>query len=325
MLSDAFGQLHLRGAIFLAGFYSERWAYESVPTEDLAAMLIPDADRVVLFHVIAEGRCWVQVDGGEKHWADAGDVIVLPYGDLHRMGGTSDTAVLASAANLVAAPPWDRMPVIEYGEGGDPTRVLCGYLNSDDALFDPQMRALPPVFVVSPTGAAREWVRASIEYAMHQTTLVGEDRFEVPAHIPQMLLIEVLKLHLASAPATETGFVAALRDPVVGPAMALIHESPERKWTVADLAASVNVSVSVLDEKFRELLGRPPIRYLTGWRMHRAQVLLASTDLAVGSIARRVGYESEEAFSRAFKRAHGESPSVWRRGPAGPGLAAAHP
>jgi AraC-like DNA-binding protein len=230
------------------------------------------------------------------------------------MGGTPDTAVVVPASSLVATPPWDRMPVITHGEGGDPSQVMCGYLTSDDALFDPQMRALPPVFVVSPTGAAREWVRASIDYAMHQTTLVGDDRFEVPAHIPQLLLIEVLKLHLASAPATETGFVTALRDPVVGPAMALIHETPERKWTVADLAASVNVSVSLLDERFREVLGVPPIRYLTGWRMHVAQDLLASTDLGVASIARRVGYESEEAFSRAFKRGHGESPSVWRRG-----------
>jgi AraC-like DNA-binding protein len=325
VLADAFGQLHLRGAIFLAGFYSESWAYESVPVEDLAKFLIPDAERVILFHVIAEGRCWVQVDGGEKHWADAGDVVVLPYGDLHRMGGTSDTTVLASASNLVAAPPWDRMPVIEYGEGGEPTQVLCGYLTSDDALFDPRMRALPPVLVVSPEGAAREWVRASIEYAMHQTTLVGEDRFEVPAHIPQLLLIEVLKLHLASAPSTERGFVKALRDPVVGPAMALIHEDPGRKWSVADLAASGNVSVSMLDERFRDVLGVPPIRYLTGWRMHLAQDLLTSTELGVGSIARRVGYESEEAFSRAFKRAHGESPSIWRRGQAGDGLAAARP
>ena len=117
----------------------------------------------------------------------------------------------------------------------------------------------------------------------------------------------------------------ALRDPVVGPAMALIHEDPGRKWTVADLAASGNVSVSLLDERFRDVLGVPPIRYLTGWRMHLAQDLLASTQLGVGPIARRVGYESEEAFSRAFKRAHGESPSIWRRGQAGDGLTGARP
>lgn len=175
-------------------------------------------------------------------------MIVLPYGDRHRMGGSADASVLAAAATLVADPPWDRMPVIEYGEGGARTHVICGHLLCDDPLFDPRMRALPPVFVISPTGAARTWVRASIEYAMHQTTLVGEDRFEVPPQVPQMLLTEVLKVHLASAPASEQGFVAALRDPVVGPAMALIHETPGRKWTVADLAAGVNVSVSLLDD-----------------------------------------------------------------------------
>ena len=312
MLSDAFGRLRIRGAIFLTGLYSEPWAYDSVPTEDLAAMLIPGAERVILFHVIASGRCWISTEGGEKHWADAGDVIVLPYGDHHRMGGSTDTPVCAAASTLIDAPPWQRMPVIEYGEGGPQTRVICGYMLCDDPLFDPRMRALPPVFVVSPAGSARTWVEASIEYAMHQTTLVGDDRFEVPPEIPQMLLIEVLKLHLSSAPVSDQGFAAALRDAVVGPAMALIHEAPDRKWTVADLAAAVNVSVSQLDERFRDALGVPPIRYLTGWRMHVAQDLLTSTDLGVASISRRVGYESEEAFSRAFKRAHGTAPSRWR-------------
>src|SRR5688500_4744615 len=286
VLSDAFAHLRVRGAIFLTGLYTEKWAYRSVPVEDLAAMLIPGEDRVILFHVIASGHCWIAIEGGEKHWARAGDVIVLPYGDDHRMGGSVDTTVLAAAGTLVPAPPWDKMPVIEYGEGGDRTQVMCGYMLCDDPLFDPRMRALPAVFVVSPAGAARKWVKASIEYAMHQTTLVGDDRFEVPPEIPQMLLTEVLKLHLVSAPASEQGFARALRDPVAGPAMALIHESPERKWSVADLAAAVNVSVSLLDERFRGVLGVPPIRYLTGWRMHVAQDLLTSTDLGVASIAR---------------------------------------
>ena len=313
MLSDAFAHLKVRGAIFLTGLYTEKWAYRSIPTEDLAAMLIPGEDRVILFHVVASGRCWIATEGGEKHWASAGDVIVLPYGDSHRMGGTEDTTVLAAATNLVTEPPpWERMPVIEYGEGGARTQVMCGYMLCDDPLFDPRMSALPPVFVVSPSGAAQKWVQAGIEYAMHQTTLVGDDRFEVPPEIPQMLLTEVLKLHLASTPASEQGFVRALRDPVAGPAMALIHETPERKWTVADLAASGNVSVSLLDERFREVLRVPPIRYLTGWRMHVAQDLLASTDLGVASVAHRVGYDSEEAFSRAFKRGHGVSPGAWR-------------
>src|SRR5687768_4242642 len=129
VLSDAFAHLRVRGAIFLTGLYTEKWAYESIPTEDLAAVLIPGEKRVILFHVIASGRCWIATEGGEKHWASAGDVIVLPYGHGHRMGGAADTSVLAAAANLLSEPPpWSRMPVIEYGEGGDRTQVMCGYM-----------------------------------------------------------------------------------------------------------------------------------------------------------------------------------------------------
>jgi AraC-like DNA-binding protein len=131
--------------------------------------------------------------------------------------------------------------------------------------------------------------------------------------LPQLLLIEVLKLHLASTPSGDLTFVRALRDPVAAPAMALIHADPARKWTVADLASALNVSVSHLDERFRRAVGMPPIRYLAGWRMHLAQDLLIGTDLGVASIARRVGYESEEAFSRAFKRKFDVAPSIWRQ------------
>jgi AraC-like DNA-binding protein len=122
----------------------------------------------------------------------------------------------------------------------------------------------------------------------------------------------VLKLHLASTPAAEHGWIKAIHDPVLAPALAAIHGSPERKWSVSSLAGEASVSPSLLDERFREVLGLAPIRYLTGWRMHVAEDLLRSSDLGVAAVARRVGYESEEAFSRAFKRSHGQAPSVWR-------------
>lgn len=311
-LAEALNHLHLRGAIFLHGRYTEGWAYRSAPGQDAAAMLAPGSERVVLFHVVADGRCWVEVEGGdERHWADAGDVIVLPYGDTHTMGGTRQ-AELVDIRALMSPPPWEEMPMIEHGAGGDPTHVVCGYLTCDDPLFDPALGALPRLFVVRPTGPAASWVRASIDYASGQVTKVDSTRFEAPTSLPQLLLIEVLKLHLASAPAAQQGFVRALHDPVVAPAMALIHEDPARKWTVATLASSLNVSVSLLDERFRRALGMPPIRYLTGWRMHLAQDLLSGTELGVATIARRVGYESEEAFSRAFKRKYAVAPSVWR-------------
>jgi AraC-like DNA-binding protein len=130
--------------------------------------------------------------------------------------------------------------------------------------------------------------------------------------LPELVLIEVLRVHLASAPAVDHGWLAALHDPVLAPALARLHGAPERRWTVAELAAGAAVSRSSLDERFRQVLGRSPIRYLTEWRMHLAEDLLANTDSGVAAVARRIGYDSEEAFSRAFKRAHGASPSHWR-------------
>lgn len=311
-LSSALGRLQLQGAIFLRGEYTEPWAYESMPSRDAAAILAPDAAQVVLFHVVATGRCWIETDGHERVWAQSGDVIVLPYNDQHRMGGSADAA-LVSITDLLQPPPWEVMPLIRSGAGGEATSVVCGYLSCDDALFDPRMRVFPPAFVVSPPeGPARTWVSASIEYAAQQTTQVAPDRLESPTQVPELLLVEILKLHLASAPAVEHGWVAAINDPVLAPALAAVHASPETKWTVEALARLAGVSASLLDERFRRGLGLAPIRYLTGWRMHTAEDLLRSTDLGVASVARRVGYDSEEAFSRAFKREHGEAPSVWR-------------
>ena len=305
-------QLRLQGAIFLRGEYTEAWAYDSLPPKDAVAVLAPGAERMLLFHVIASGKAWIETYESERHWAEAGDVIVLPYGDGHRMGGI-EPADLVSVAELIDDPPWERMPVIRHGGHGAATEVVCGYLTCDHPLFDPRLQALPPVFVVRPPdGPARDWVRASISYAMQQTALVAKDRFEAPTNISELMLVEVLKLHLATTPADKTGWLRALRDPVLAPALAAIHASPEHKWNLLSLARQASVSVSLLDERFREVLGLAPIRYLTGWRMHVAKDLLRSSDLGVVAVAHRVGYDSEEAFSRAFKRETGLAPSAWR-------------
>jgi AraC-like DNA-binding protein len=267
---------------------------------------------VILFHVVASGTCWVAVDGGDKHWARAGDVIVLPYGDQHRMGGVVD-AEAVSMSTILQMPPWPQMPVIRHGVDGEKTDVVCGYLYSPDSLFDPSLRVFPPVFVVRPPpGPAAEWVRANVAYALEHTQPTAASRGIVMSRLPELLLVEVLRLHLASAPAVNEGWVAALNDAVLRPALALLHSDPARHWNVAALAREAMVSRSVLDARFRDLLGCSPIRYLTDWRMHIAEDLLATTDLSVSSVAHRVGYDAEEAFSRAFKRAHGESPTVWR-------------
>ena len=311
-LDAALHRLRLAGAIFLRAEYQEAWSYISATGPATAGMLRPGTDRVILFHVVASGTCWVAVDDGEKHWATAGDVVVLPYGDQHRMGGIADAESVPLSA-IMPAPPWRQMPLIRHGAGGSQTDIVCGFLHSDDVLFDPRLRAFPPVFVARPpAGPAADWLRATVAYALEQAEKSPLGADAVPVRLPELLLIEVLREHLASAPARDRGWMAALHDPVLNPALAALHADPARKWTVPDLARAAMVSRSQLDARFREVLGRSPIRYLTDWRLHVARELLSTTDMTIATVAHRVGYDAEEAFSRAFKRANGQAPATWR-------------
>jgi len=312
LLQAALERLRLEGAIFFRSELTEPFEFESVPLA-LADALHPGAQRLILFHIVARGSCWVAVEDGVRHWARQGDVIVLPYGDRYVMGGEA-SAHCVSIHALLDPLPWEVMPLLRHGGGGARTDIVCGYLHSEDPLFDPAMRALPPVFVVRlSAGAAAGWVQASIAYSLEEAAPpTNKSKSLISTRLPELVLIEVLRVHLATAPAADHGWIAALRDPVLAPALSLLHHAPARRWTVADLASGAAVSRSLLDARFRQVLGRSPIRYLTEWRMHLAEDLLATTDSAVVTVARRVGYDSEDAFSRAFKRERGLSPSHWR-------------
>lgn len=315
-LDSALSRLHLEGAIFFRSEFTGAWSYESL-TSEVAEVLRPGAERLIIFHIIATGSCWISIGEGDRYWANAGDVVVLPYGDQHRVGGP-DPGPCVSIAELIEPPPWERLPVVRYGTTGPRTDIVCGYLYSEDHLFDPRIRALPSVFVVRPTeGPAARWVASSVEYALAASGDAPPAADDT--RLPELLLTEVLRQHLGAAPTVEGGWIAALRDPVVGSALAALHEHPERHWTVNDLASTASISRSVLDQRFRLLVGRSPISYLTAWRMHVADDLLASTELTMSQIAPRVGYASEEAFSRAYKRERGVTPSSRRRRTEPPG------
>ena len=311
-LNEALERLRLEGAIFLRAEYTERWALADQGGPMFAALMHPGAERLILFHVVASGRCWVSTADGERYWASAGEVIVLPYGDSFLMGGVEPVEPV-SIMTVVPPPPWTEMPIVRYGGGGSRTDIVCGCLYSEDPLFDPALKVFSPAFVVRPpSGPSRAWFDASIAYALEESS--GQSQGVRSTKLPELLLIDALRLHLANAPASERGWLAGLRDPVLAPAMKAIHTAPDRKWTVADLAMEAAVSRSSLDGRFRDVLGLSPIRYVKEWRMRIAQDLLATTEVTVAEIARRVGYDSEEAFSRAFKRARGQSPSPWRVG-----------
>jgi AraC-like DNA-binding protein len=308
VLRTALEQVRLEGAIFFRTELTESFAVGAEPN-GVAPLLHPGASRLILFHIVVDGDCWVSSDDGVRLHAQAGDVIVLPYGHDHTIGAGDDTECV-SILTLIDPPPWDSLPVVRYGGGGPRVDIVCGYLHSEDPLFDPALRVFPPAFVVRlPEGTASGWVQASIAFAGEGGTV---DDDPLRRRLPELVLIEVLRLHLAQSPAAASGWLAALRDPVLAPALALLHADPARKWTVPTLAAEAAVSRSLLDSRFRQVLGLSPIRYLTDWRIHLAQDLLGSSTLGVGAVARRVGYDSDESFSRAFKRATGQSPSQWR-------------
>ena len=309
-LRAALDNLHLDGALLFRAEFTENWAFES-PSTELTQPPWPGARSMILFHIVARGRCWVATQGGERHWAESGDVIVLPYGDDYLMGG-AESADVVPIMTLLTCPPWDSMPVLEYGSGGHRTDIVCGHMYSADPLFDPTMRAFPPVFVVRiPDGPAADWVAASVRYAVAAIT-ESPTTPTISQRLPELLLTEVLRIHLSTAPMAEHGWTAALHDRVLAPALAALHAQPAHNWTVGELASAAATSRSVLDQRFRDVLGRSPIKYLAEWRMHLAAELLRTTELSVSAISRRVGYASEEAFSRAFSRRYRTPPGAWR-------------
>jgi AraC-like DNA-binding protein len=294
--------VRLTGGIFFRSRFRAPWSYTSPPLRQLAGALPPNLGSLVMFHIVTEGRCWIAKEGGAKRTVTRGDVVVMPYGDAHAFG-SDEYAEPVSITTLLPPPPWTTLPYIDYGGAGENTRLVCGFLFGDAVLFDPVLRALPSLFVVRQPSPDQR--------------------------LPELLFTEVLRIFLNESDNRElTGWLAALRDPVVGPALSLLHTKPAHDWTVAELARAVATSKTVLVDRFNLMLGRPPIRYLTEWRLNLASGLLRTTGWGVAEIASRVGYTSEEAFSRAFKRALGQSPAHWRaaalQSPFGPAISSSN-
>jgi AraC-like DNA-binding protein len=302
--------VRLNGAIFFRSDLCAPWAYHSPPTLELDVLPV-GTGSLVKFHIVAEGSCWIALDGGPRHEMTAGDVVVLPYADAHTFGSI-EPAEPVPIQELLAPKPWRGFPELSICGEGTRTQMVCGYLRGDALLFDPVLRALPGLFVVRPTGSVAAWVKATVDFGLGA---VGEPSPHVARQgqrLAELLFTEVLALYLSGVDVEVTGWLAALRDEVVGRALVLLHSDPARDWTVEGLAREAATSRTVLVERFDALLGRPPIRYLTDWRLDLASGLLRTTGLTMTQIAAKVGYGSEDSFSRAFKRRFGTAPAHWR-------------
>lgn len=313
LLRDGLRCLQLSGAIFLRAHFSAPWAYASPSGDQIVQMLQPAGRRVVLFHIITEGECRLRLERGEQAELRAGDIAIFPHADAHCLGNPSLERPVP-VAQLLPPPPWSSFPVIDYGGGGAPMTMVCGYLYSDDLPLNPVLGSLPNLIRVrSSGGPLSQWVEASIQYALHAASGRGVADDPLLQRLPELLFMECLCEFVRQQPAADSGWLAALVDPVVGRALAHLHRQPQFPWTLKELARRAASSRSVLDERFRGLLGQAPMSYLTSFRLQLAGRQLRTTNDTLAEIADAIGYGSEASLSRAFKRHVGVSPGQWRQ------------
>ena len=312
VLSEVLKVVRLQGALFYNGEFSAPWCVSAHSSRALARQFAPSAEHVIIFHLLTEGCAFVRLEHGQRETLVAGDLVMIPHGHPHVMGnGSAGPAV--NDAEEVAEVIAQGLRLWRIGGGGEVTRFVCGYMACDPELSKVFLNGLPPVFKVSiRNDASGRWLENSIRFSVDQA---GESRAggeAVLAKLAEVLFVETLRAYIAQLPPGQTGWLAGARDSDVGKTLALMHRNPERPWTLADLAHEVGISRSVLAERFRHYLGETPIAYLTRWRLQLGAQMLTSTSYSVAQIAGDVGYESEAAFNRAFKRQFAAPPARFR-------------
>jgi AraC-like DNA-binding protein len=315
VLSDLLKTVRLTGAAYFEIVARDPWAVASPTREQILPRILPDADHLIAYHVVTAGRCFATVAGGKPIALEAGQVLVITSADSHTMSSgpglradppMPDILQVAAAANKPFC--------INVGDGPISTNLVCGYLACDAQPFNPLLDSLPPVIKVGDRASdGAGWISQFISLAVAEATGKHAGSESVLTKLSELLFIEVVRRHLESLPPEHAGWLAGLRDPLIGKVMSLMHARPAHDWTIVELAREAGTSRSVLAERFANLIGIPPIHYLAKWRMPIASELLRSGKTSLARIAVEVGYESEASFSRAFKKMVGVSPSAWRR------------
>ena len=314
VLSDVLRAVRLTGAIYFDFELTSPWVAEAPPSREIAAKVMPGSQRVIEYHLVARGACWGHAVGQEPIRLNEGDLIVFPQGDAHVM--SSAPGMRAKPDMAAFARQTTPLPMMyELGGGGpDRARVVCGFLGLDERPYNPLLAALPNVIHLSAAGAnsGASGLGTLLAMAVKESGSARAGGENVLARLSELVFVEAVRRYLETLPPAQTGWLAGLRDPVVGQSLAALHGEPSQAWTVDRLARLVGLSRSVFAERFTEMVGEPPMQYLALWRMQLASRLLMEGG-RVAAVAAAVGYESEAAFSRAFKKLVGQAPATWRR------------
>lgn len=312
VLSEVLKVVKLQGALFYNGEFSSPWSVTATSSRALARLVSPGAEHVIIYHLLTEGRANVRMEDGTRIALVPGDIVMIPHGDRHIMenGPCADTIDDSEQAAQVLAMG---LKLCRIGGGGELTKLVCGYMACEPRLSQVFLNGLPPVFKINiREDVSGKWLENSIRFSVDQAAASRAGAEAVRAKLSEVLFVEALRAYISQLPPDQTGWLAGARDVEVGKTLALMHRKPEHPWTLADLAHESGLSRSVLAERFRYYLGETPMAYLTRWRLQLGAEMLGSTSYSVAQIASEVGYESEAAFNRAFKREFEVPPARFR-------------
>ena len=311
-LSEVLKIIKLRGALFFNAEFSAPWGVASSPSSQVAPLLCPGAGHVIIYHYLIDGRAYAQLPDRSRRDLGPGDVVIFPHGDAHVLG--NGLCKPADSLRTFAKNLSNGLKVARYCSGGELTKFVCGYMACDPSLSDVVLAGLPSMFVVNIANDSEgQWLANSIQFSVCKAGGPGTGSDVVLAKLSEVLFVETLRRFIQDLPDQQKGWLAGARDPVIGEALALLHKSPAHPWTIANLARHVGVSRTRFAERFRHFLGEPPMAYLARWRLKLAAETLVSSDANVAEVAAEVGYASEAAFNRVFKREFGCPPAQFRR------------
>jgi AraC family transcriptional regulator, alkane utilization regulator len=326
-VSDVLRAVRLSGAVYLNGTFTAPWCIIGRTDAALCTEYLPRSERVVSYHLVIDGSCCAQL-AGDPHSVihlSAGELLVVPQGETHLIGSAVDLSPMPSElllAGPMAATPGEVMAV-SYGGGGATTRIVCGFLACDDTLSNPLLSSLPRLFKIDMRRDPRAaWLESSLKLAAAEAASSRAGGTIVLARLSELLFVEAVRSCIEALPVDQTGWLAGVRDRYVGRALSLLHAQSVHPWTVDELARKVGLSRSALAQRFTHLLGQPPMQYLARWRMHIAAQELLIGRKSLAAVAEQIGYESEAAFSRAFRREFGMPPAGWRKSKGKPNGAA---
>jgi AraC-like DNA-binding protein len=301
-LGEALHFLRMNGAFYCRSELTAPWG-----------LTLPPMPGYLWFHVVTSGRLWLENGEDDARWLQLGDLALVPHGEGHVLRsepGAPAPGILELDREIVS----DRYEILRHGEGGAPTTLVCGAVRFDHPAAGNLIEILPSTIQIEASRSPRlEWMQSMLRLMAAEAGELRPGGEAVISRLGDILVIQAIRAWMESDPAAQSGWLGALQDPQIGRAISLIHRDPARNWTVASLADELAMSRSAFAARFTELVGEPVMSYVARWRMHVAVAALKEEGATVGELADRLGYRSEAAFSRAFKRVIGVAPGAVRR------------